>query len=85
MQKKPDLICRLSLIHLHASFKIFETNEDRIYERVMKIFPANRLSRSLNSSALISSMIIYEKDVQDLSKLKSFTRILPQAILSRTF
>ncbi|PAY13893.1 hypothetical protein CJU60_07350 [Bacillus sp. 7705b] len=69
MQKKPDLIFRLSLIHLHASFKTFETNEDRIYDRDMKIFPSNRLSHSLNSSALISSIIISEKDGQHLRKL----------------
>ncbi|MEC0833069.1 hypothetical protein P8910_20930 [Bacillus atrophaeus] len=76
MQKKPDLIFRLSLIHLHASFKTFETNGDRIYERVMKIFPPNRLSHYLNSSAPISSIIISEKDGQDLRiTYKSFTFI----------
>lgn len=64
MQKKPDLIFRLSLINLHASFKTFETNGDRIYDRGMKIFPVNRLSHYLNSSALISSMITSVKTIR---------------------
>ncbi len=76
-----------SLIHVHSSFKTLETNEDRIYDRGIKMLPANRLSRSLNSSALISSMIISVKTmriVADDLTFKSFACILSHAIQSHS-